>query len=283
MADGFYWERITVMEICRYAVFGNPIAHSRSPFIHQQFARQEGVEIGYERILAEIGGFSAAVARFFDEGGCGANVTVPFKTDAFDWVDEHSVRAATAGAVNTLIRLPENRFRGDNTDGIGLVSDLTERLGVTLHGKRILLLGAGGAVRGVLQPLLAQNPAELVIANRTVAKAEQLARDFGVGAAGFAQLHGQCFDVVINGTSGSLNGEVPDIPPSLFAETEWAYDMVYGSEPTAFLRFAAQYGAAHTADGLGMLVAQAAHAYYAWRGFMPEIAPVVEQMRGEAA
>lgn len=269
-------------EICRYAVFGNPIEHSRSPLIHQQFAQQEGVEIVYERILVDLGAFAAAARRFFDAGGCGANVTVPFKTDAFGWVDEHSERAARAGAVNTLIPLPEGRFRGDNTDGIGLTSDLTERLSVTLRGKRILLLGAGGAVRGVLQPLLAQAPATLAVANRTVEKAQQLAQDFGIEALGLHELEHQHFDIVINGTSGSLKGEIPAVPSTIFAQAEWAYDMVYGKEPTAFLRFAQENGAANIADGLGMLVAQAAHSYYQWRGFMPDIVPVVQMMR-EAA
>lgn len=189
----------------RYAVFGNPIAHSKSPQIHLQFARQEGASIEYERILAEPGQFAAAAARFFAEGGAGANVTVPFKTDAYDWVDEHSERACTAGAVNTLILLSDGRVRGDNTDGIGLVSDIL-RQGATIKNKKVLLLGAGGAVRGVLQPLLAQMPAELVVANRTLSKAAALADAFGVQACALADLPHAHFDIVINGTSGGLGG-----------------------------------------------------------------------------
>ena len=267
----------------RYAVFGNPIAHSKSPDIHQQFALQEGVCIQYERILAEIDDFAAAVNAFFAAGGQGANVTVPFKTDAYQWADELSERARMAGAVNTLIKLPDGRFLGDNTDGMGLVNDITQQHGIVLHNKKVLLLGAGGAVRGVIPPILAQQPASLSIANRTLSKAETLATEFGINALSFNQLPVHHYDIVINGTSGSLHGEIPAIAPEVLSQCELAYDMVYGNQPTAFLRFAQTHGAQHIADGLGMLVAQAAYAYQLWRGFAPDIVPVVQYMREKVA
>lgn len=263
----------------RYAVLGNPIAHSKSPQIHQYFAQQEGVSIEYERILVEPNGFAQAMAAFFAEGGQGANVTVPFKTDAYQWVDTLSERARTAGAVNTIIRLANGQFLGDNTDGMGLVNDMVQQHGMTLREKKILLLGAGGAVRGVIQPILAQQPVGLTLANRTFAKAQALAAQFDIEACPLTDLPTQYYDIVINGTSGSLQGEVPAIAPAVLSQCELAYDMVYGNEPTAFLRFAQAQGVKHLADGLGMLVAQAAYAYQLWRGFTPDIAPVVQAMR----
>ena len=263
----------------RYAVLGNPIAHSKSPQIHQYFAQQEGVSIEYERILVEPNAFAQAMAAFFAEGGQGANVTVPFKTDAYQWVDTLSERAHTAGAVNTIIRLANGQFLGDNTDGMGLVNDMVQQHGMALREKKILLLGAGGAVRGVIQPILAQQPAGLTLANRTFAKAQALAAQFDIEACALTDLPTQYYDIVINGTSGSLQGEVPAIAPAVLSQCELAYDMVYGNEPTAFLRFAQAQGVKHLADGLGMLVAQAAYAYQLWRGFTPDIAPVVQAMR----
>lgn len=266
-----------IMPSARYAVFGNPIAHSKSPQIHQAFAAQEGVNIVYEKILADEAGFETAVQRFFDEGGQGANVTLPFKVRAFHWAQSLSADARGAGAVNTLIRAADG-IRGENTDGIGLVRDISHNLKVTLSGKRILLLGAGGAVRGVIQPLLNAGPSELIIANRTPEKAAALAEEFSVSSCPFERLDGR-FDIIINGTSGSLSGSVPDIPPSLFGRAELAYDMVYGSEPTAFLRHAAQQGVQQAADGLGMLVEQAAFSYHMWRSFRPDTAPLIRMLR----
>lgn len=266
----------------RYAVFGNPVAHSKSPQIHRQFAGQEGADIEYERILAEPDGFAEAAARFFAEGGLGANVTVPFKTDAYDWVHEHSERALAAGAVNTLILLSDGRIRGDNTDGIGLVEDIVKTQNVALTGKKVLLLGAGGAVRGVLQPLLAQTPAEVTVANRTPEKAQLLAGQFGIRAMETAALPAAYFDVVINGTSGGLSGALPEVRAEVFSACELAYDMVYGAAAAKFLAFAKQSGAARTADGLGMLVGQAAASYQLWRGFAPDTARVNRYMREEA-
>ncbi|MFV2030327.1 shikimate dehydrogenase [Neisseria sp. S1] len=263
----------------RYAVFGNPIAHSKSPQIHARFALQEGVEIEYERIWADESGFAEAVEAFFAAGGLGANVTVPFKTDAYHWVDELSERARAAGAVNTLIPLGGGRFRGENTDGLGLVNDIVCGCGVDLAGKKILILGAGGAVRGVIQPILEQKPAEIVIANRTAAKADGLARQFGVASSDLADLPHAYFDIVINGTSGGLSGQLPEIDGRVLADCALAYDMVYGAAAEAFLEFARTNGACQTADGLGMLVGQAAAAYELWRGFAPDADAVKEYMR----
>lgn len=266
-----------MMPPARYAVFGNPVAHSKSPPIHQAFAAQEGVDIVYEKILADEAGFETAVRRFFDEGGQGANVTLPFKVRAFHWADTLSDSARGAGAANTLL-IEGNGIRGDNTDGIGLVRDIRDHLCVSLQGKRILLLGAGGAVRGIIKPLLDAMPSEIVISNRTPEKAETLASAFGIVSCPSDRLHGQ-FDIIINGTSGSLNGALPDIPTALFDGAELVYDMVYGNEPTAFLHHAAAHGAQRISDGLGMLVGQAAAAYELWRGFRPDTAPVIRMLR----
>ncbi len=263
----------------RYAVFGNPIAHSRSPAIHQMFAAQEGAAIEYGRILAEPGRFAEAAAAFFAEGGLGANVTVPFKTDACAWADNLSERARAAGAANTLIKQPNGQIRADNTDGLGLVADIHHHFQVALAGKRILLLGAGGAARGVILPLLECRPAAFTLANRTAAKARELAEAFGIAAAEFGELPAAGFDIVINATSGSLHGQVPAIAGSVFAQCELAYDMAYGREPTAFMRFAQTSGAQRSADGLGMLVEQAAESYRLWRGFSPDTAPVLAALR----
>ncbi len=264
-----------------YAVFGHPIAHSRSPQIHALFATQEGVAVRYERRLVE-GRLADALAVFAADGGAGGNVTVPCKEEAFALCAEHSLRAEKARAVNTLIRLPDDggsvRWRGDNTDGIGLVRDI-KRLGVSLSGAKVLLLGAGGAVRGVLQPLLDEMPERILLVNRTVDKARNLADEFQIEAAGFAQLDGQQFDVVINGTSASLSGEGLAIPDELLRGTALVYDMMYAAQDTPFLAQARAAGAVHCADGLGMLVAQAAASYALWRGFTPEVAPVLQVMR----
>ena len=263
----------------RYAVFGNPIAHSKSPQIHQYFAQQEGVEIEYQRILASENGFVEAAKAWFDAGAKGANVTVPFKLDAYKWADERSERAEAAGAVNTLICMADGRIRGDNTDGVGLVLDITQNHDVKLEGKKVLLLGAGGAARGVMIPLLEQKPHSIVIANRTISKAEELAVHFDVEAAAFDALPPHYFDVVINATSGSLSGAISPVDAEVLAAAELVYDMMYGSEPTPFLRFAKAAGAHNIADGFGMLVAQAAFSYLLWRGFMPDIRPVIALMR----
>ncbi|WP_172148094.1 shikimate dehydrogenase [Pseudomonas tumuqii] len=270
----------------RYGVFGNPIAHSKSPLIHRLFAAQTGEQLSYEALLAPLDDF-AGFARHFFVDGKGANVTVPFKEQAFQLADSLTARAQRAGAVNTLKKLDDDSLLGDNTDGAGLVRDLSVNAGFELRGKRILLLGAGGAVRGVLEPLLAQQPAALVIANRTLAKAEQLASEFAdlgpVVACGFDWIDAPV-DLIINGTSASLAGESPPIAASLIESGHTlCYDMMYARQPTAFNRWAAEQGAARTLDGLGMLVEQAAEAFLLWRGVRPDSAPVLAEMRRSLA
>jgi shikimate dehydrogenase len=261
----------------RYAVFGHPIAHSKSPQIHTAFARQTGQDMTYEAILAPLDGFAESVVAFIATGGRGANVTVPFKEAAFKLADRLSPRAKRAGAVNTLT-FDGDGILGDNTDGAGLVADLTRNLGCALAGKRILLLGAGGAARGVIEPLLDQQPAALVIANRTVSRAQELAEIFGRGvtACGFDAADTP-FDLVINATAASLAGDLPPLSPRVFTPDTLAYDMMYGRD-TPFLTFARTHGA-RTADGLGMLVEQAAEAFYLWRGVRPDTAPVIAGLR----
>jgi shikimate dehydrogenase len=263
-----------------YAVFGNPIAHSKSPLIHAAFAGQTGQDMVYSARLAPLEGFRDTVLAFIAEGGRGANVTVPFKEQAFALATRRSARAEMAGAVNTLKFEPDGIF-GDNTDGAGLVRDLAGNLGVALAGKRILLMGAGGAARGVILPLLEQAPSRLFIANRTADKAVALARSFSAGrdilaAGGYEQLSAS-FDVVINATAASLAGDLPPLPDEVFAEGALAYDMMYGKD-TPFLAFARDRGAG-TADGLGMLVEQAAESFYLWRGVRPDTEPVIRMLR----
>jgi len=270
-------------QVDRYAVMGNPIAHSKSPQIHQLFAQQTGQSISYQAILVEKHGFAEAVAEFLTAGGKGLNVTVPFKQEAWQLADQLSARAQRAGAVNTLMLRESGSLLGDNTDGVGLVRDLTANLAVELAGKRLLILGAGGAARGVLAPLLEQDPTHLVIANRTAERAEELSglfSDLGdLKGCGFDALGGEAFDVVINATAAGLQGEVPDLPEGLIGPETCCYDMVYGSAPTAFMRYAQQCGARCTFDGLGMLVEQAAESFRLWRGVSPETGPVIDFLR----
>jgi shikimate dehydrogenase len=264
----------------RYAVFGNPVGHSKSPMIHADFAGQTGQDIDYTAIEPPIGELAAAWQAFCAEGGRGANVTVPFKADAFAFCDTLSHRARRAGAVNTLILGGNGRTYGDTTDGVGLVRDLAYHR-VALAGKRVLIVGAGGAVRGILEPLLGEQPSEVVVVNRTAEKARQLAEDFAdlgtIKGGGFDSLDGK-FDVVINGTSASLSGDLPPLPDDLFANGAWAYDMMYGVEPTVFLTWAGPRGA-KLLDGLGMLVEQAAESFYLWRNQRPDTAPVRARLR----
>jgi shikimate dehydrogenase len=265
----------------KYCVIGNPIAHSKSPEIHPIFARQTGQALVYERCLAPLEAFAATVQRLVAEGYKGANVTLPFKIEAVAVCTRLEERARAAGAVNTLV-FAEGEIVGDNTDGPGLVADITRNAGVAMRGKRILLLGAGGAARGALLPFIQQGPREIVIANRTVATAEQLARDFApygipVHGTGFDTVAGS-FDIVVNATSGSLAGEVPPVAASVFGPGALALDMMYGNQPTVFMAFAAGHGAA-TRDGLGMLVEQAAEAFAIWRGVRPDTAEVFRKMR----
>jgi shikimate dehydrogenase len=261
-------------------VVGNPVAHSKSPLIHTEFARQTGQDMAYERLLAPLDGFVETVEAFRQSGGKGLNVTVPFKEQAFRYASHRTPRAEAAGAVNTL-KFDEHGILGDNTDGAGLVRDLTVNLQQALAGKRILLMGAGGAARGVIGPLLAEHPAAVVLANRTVDKAEQLAElfDRNIQALPYEALPGHSFDLVINATSASLKGELPPLPDNLFNPGALAYDMMYGME-TPFMAWARQHGAAKISDGLGMLVEQAAESFYLWRGVRPDTVPVIQMLRG---
>jgi shikimate dehydrogenase len=269
----------------RYAVVGNPIAHSKSPEIHALFARQTGEDIVYERLLAPFDGFAGTIQEFRHAGGRGCNVTVPFKLEAFRLAHDHSPRARQAEAVNVL-KFEGERVFGDNSDGAGLVRDIEVNLGVALRGRSVLLMGAGGAAQGVLGPLLAAQPQRLVIGNRTLEKAEQLARRFSragtcfnLCARGYADLAGEAFDIVVNATSASLNDATLELPSGLFAPGALAYDMMYGKGLTPFLRVAQGEGAAALADGLGMLVEQAAESFFIWRGVRPHTAPVIESLR----
>lgn len=268
-----------------YAVMGNPVAHSKSPRIHTLFAEETGQRMEYRAIQVDIGGFPQAVGNFEVAGGKGLNVTVPFKQDAFELVDECSERAARAGAVNT-ITLEHGVRRGDNTDGVGLTADLANH-GVALEGRRVLLLGAGGAARGVLAPLLERAPTQLLVANRTPEKARELAAAFAdlgaVQGCGFEALAGQQFDIVINATAASLEGRVPDLPDGLLAPGVFCYDMMYAARPTAFVEWALGQGAPQAVDGLGMLVEQAAESFFIWRGVRPQTAPVIAALRAEMA
>lgn len=269
----------------RYAVIGNPVAHSKSPFIHAAFASQTGQDMVYARQLVPLDGFYDAVASFFRGGGKGLNVTVPFKLEACACADVLSERARLAGAANTLTALAGGGVAGDNTDGIGLLRDLEDNLGWKIAGRRLLVLGAGGAVRGILGPLLATLPAALVVANRTPAKARELAAIFAdrgpVEPLAFSALGGRHFDLVINGTSASMAGELPPLPDDLLAPGAACYDLMYGATPTPFLQWAAAQAVAHMADGLGMLVEQAAESFFVWRNVRPQTRPVIDALRRE--
>ncbi len=274
----------------RYAVIGNPVAHSRSPQIHALFAGATAQAIAYERLPAPLDGFVDTVRRFRAEGGAGLSVTVPFKLECLAFADEVSPRAKIAGAANTLA-WRDGRWFADNTDGAGLEADLTRNLGAVVRGRDVLVLGAGGAARGILAPLLAQGPRRLVVVNRTHDKAVRLAESFAaradpattLEACPLDRLDGQRFAIVINATSASLSGSHADIdlPDRLFGDDALAYDLMYAAEPTSFLRWAAAHGAARCADGLGMLVEQAALQFQLWRGVLPATGPVLAQLRAE--
>jgi shikimate dehydrogenase len=271
----------------RYAVIGNPVAHSKSPEIHLMFARQSGQDLEYTRLLAPLDGFRAAVESFIAQGGRGANVTLPFKLEAFDLAHKVSKRAKDARAANFL-KFDDGNIQADNTDGFGLVQDIVSNLGFAISAKRVLLMGAGGAAQGVLVPLLEQEPAILAIANRTPDKALWLAETFRHHAAaahtvisgqGYPDLAGKHFDLVINATSSSLSEELPPLPAGVFAADALAYEMMYGKGLTPFLSFARDQGVQRVADGLGMLVEQAAESFRLWRGVRPRTGPVIEALR----
>lgn len=275
----------------RYLVVGNPIAHSRSPEIHAAFAAQTGQHILYERRLIETDppeAFAAAMRHFFqDEGGRGANVTLPFKEAAFRLADERSPRAEAAGAANTLYFI-EGRIIADNTDGAGLVDDIQRRLGVSLQGLRVTVLGAGGAARGLMLPLAQAGVARLVVANRTLARAQALAADIDphleaqalpVRVEPVALADAPAADVLINATSAGLHGDGPTLPAQLFEGCQLAYDCIYADRPTPFMQQAMAAGVSRVSDGLGMLVGQAAESFRLWRGIRPDVVPVLEALR----
>ena len=271
-----------------YVVIGNPVSHSKSPFIHRCFADQTGQSMEYRTMLVERGNFAHDARAFFADGGKGANVTVPFKEEAFSLVKRLTPEAATAGAVNTLYLDNEQNICGHNTDGLGLVRDVCTNQAGSLTGKRILILGAGGSTRGMLHPFIEQQPAGICIANRTVEKAETLARDFNQVArenqvsvltgCGFDALAGEQFDWIFNATSASLHGDLPPLPAGLVTSQTWCYDLMYAKEPTLFCTWAMEQGAARIMDGLGMLVEQAAESFQLWRGVRPETGPVLAKL-----
>ena len=271
------------MTPARYAVIGHPIEHSRSPQIHTAFAAQLGHALTYERLLGDLDDVETEIRAFFAAGGAGLNVTVPFKERAFALAERHSPGAQRAAAVNTLLPDAEGRLVGHNTDGPGLVTDLCSNHGLALQGARVLLLGAGGAARGVLLPLLEQAPVALFVANRTASKARELAALFADAGAieggGFDALPAEPFDLIINATAAGLSDQVPPIPGRALRPGGWTYDMMYGAAPTAFVRWGRAHGAGQALDGLGMLVEQAAEAFALWRGVRPQTAPVIAALR----
>jgi len=267
----------------RYAVFGNPIKHSKSPIIQLAFAQQTQQSIVYTAEYIEKSEFRKATTLFFQSLGKGLNITVPFKLEAFEYADTLTPRAQKAQAVNTLIK-KGNQIIGDNTDGIGLITDITKNQQWTIKNKRILILGAGGAVRGILEPLLNEQPAHVVITNRTLEKAEQLANAFSIdgsiSACSYNDLiQEQSFDIIINGTSASLQGELPELPTQLLDSSCHCYDMMYDKEPTVFMQWAIKNGAQAASDGLGMLVCQGAESFFQWRGIRPETQVVINKVR----
>lgn len=263
----------------RYGVVGYPVKHSRSPFIHGMFAKQTGQSLSYQLLEVAPEYLANEVQRFFAEGGKGLNVTVPHKQAVINLVKYCTPRAEFAGAINTILLTQDGSLMGDNTDGVGLLNDLNNNLKFEIKDKRVLLLGAGGAARGVLAPMLQQHPHEIVIANRNVDRATELAREFrslgDLSGVSFADVGAEPFDLIINATSASLQGEMPEIPSIVVGEHTLCYDMGYGKEDTVFTHWAKQLGAAHAVQGWGMLVEQAAEAFFLWRGVRPDTIPVL--------
>ena len=267
-----------------YAVFGNPIAHSQSPLVHSLFAKQVGIDLEYRAIQVDIGGFEQAVSGFQANGGNGLNVTVPFKLNAWKIADELTDRAQLAGAVNTLF-FQDNSIKGDNTDGAGLVKDIELNLNVALTESKILVIGAGGAVRGVLAPMLEKQPESITISNRTKGKADALVEmfaDYGtVSSTTLEQANLDRYDIVINATSTGIHGEVPSVSPQVFRGVSLVYDMMYGKNPTKFMQWAGQNSGAQISDGLGMLIEQAAESFKIWHGVMPQTSAVIGAVRSK--
>jgi shikimate dehydrogenase len=263
----------------KYGVVGNPIAHSRSPEIHERFARQTRQKISYERIEVPLDGFEEKALALRDAGYRGLNVTVPFKLDAAKLSDDLMPRARLAGAVNTL-KFDGDTIIGDNTDGVGFLRDVRERLNFDLAGCSVLVLGAGGAVRGVVGSLLEASPRWIAVANRTHQRAEELAEEFGVEAIHLDEIPAEHFDLIINGTTTGLKHDAPPIDPETFNDCTLAYDLVYAADPTPFMALARAGGAKTVCDGLGMLIEQAAESFLLWRGVRPDTAAVYRELRG---
>lgn len=266
-----------------YAVFGQPISHSKSPRIHQLFAAQTQQDLIYQAQEVSAADFIIAVDQFFADGGKGLNCTVPLKELAWQYAQEKTERAELSKAVNTLVLTAEGIVLGDNTDGVGLVTDLLINHAIVLTGRKLLILGAGGATRGIIAPLFEQAIDSIIIANRTIDKAKQIAAEFQhrgiIHGCGFNELIGQQFDLIINATSASLNAQLPPLPDNLLAINGNCYDLAYGNEPTVFVRWGIKQNAVKSVDGLGMLVEQAAEAFYLWRGIRPETKPIIEQIK----
>jgi len=264
----------------RYAVFGQPIKHSKSPRIHQLFAQQTGQALSYEAQEVPAEQFESAVSTFFAEGGKGLNCTVPLKELAWAYAQYKTERAQLGKAVNTLALQVDGTILGDNTDGVGLVTDLTVNHDISLGGSRILILGAGGATRGIIAPIFEKSPQSITIANRTIDKAAKLATEFQhkgtISGCGFNELKNRQFDLIINATSASLSGQLPPLPEDLLVKQGVCYDLAYGNEPTAFVRWGQENRAVKSLDGLGMLVEQAAEAFFIWRGVRPQTQPVID-------
>lgn len=269
--------------IDRYAVFGNPIIHSKSPFLHKTFATETQQQLHYDSQCVDIGQFIDAANAFFASGGLGLNITVPFKSEAFIYAENLTPRAKRAGAVNTLFLDKSKNIIGDNTDGIGLVTDITKNLAWTLKEKSILIVGAGGAVRGILEPIIEQQPKSITIVNRTLEKATTLSQEFHdllpIEACSFSDLKEASFDIIINGTSASLTGDLPPLKNDLIRSNTHCYDMMYSKELTPFLKWAKENGCKELSDGLGMLVCQGAESFFIWRGVKPKTNDIIKKIR----
>ena len=273
------------MTIDCYAVFGHPINHSKSPRIHQLFAEQTQQSLTYIAQDVPAESFDSAIDSFFKQGGKGINCTVPLKELAWQRADSLSKRAQFSKAVNTLALQEDGTLLGDNTDGLGLVADLTINHGIPLSNSKILILGAGGASRGIIEPLMEQSPSSIVIANRTVEKAITLSTEFSqlgeISGSGYDAIKNQQFDLILNATSASLTGELPPLADTILAKNGCCYDLAYGNKPTPFVNWGKSHGAEKSLDGLGMLVEQAAEAFYLWRGIRPETPGVIELLNSE--
>ncbi|MFT6388951.1 MAG: shikimate dehydrogenase [Cellvibrionaceae bacterium] len=269
--------------IDRYAVFGNPIAHSKSPILHKAFAAETQQQLIYDSQCVGVDQFTDVANAFFANGGLGLNITVPFKMDAFNYAKTLTPRAKRAGAVNTLFLDHNKNIIGDNTDGVGLVNDMTHNLMWSLKDKTILIVGAGGAVRGVLEPFIEQEPKSITIVNRTLEKAVSLSQEFNdvfpIDTCSFSDLENKSFDIIINGTSASLTGDLPPLPNNIILSDAYCYDMMYSKELTPFLKWAKQNGCKKLSDGLGMLVCQGAESFFIWRKVKPYTVDVIKHVR----